>query len=229
MKIRNPLLVRAAGRLGVAAARLLVGSLRVELRCLGATTLPVGDAPPGARYAYAVWHEYLLVPTVRYGHPDLAALVSKHADGQILAELIRAKGMAIVAGSTNRGGVEAVRTIVSGAAGRRHLVVTPDGPRGPRRRVQGGVVYAASRAGLEVVPLGFAFEKAFRLKSWDRFAVPRPGSKVWCVAGPPVAVPPGIRGAELDRYGLVIQDALDHAVAAAECWRRGIVPGSSGS
>ena len=226
VKIRNPVLVRAAGRLGVTLAQLLVGSLRIELRCLGETTLPVGNTSPEARYAYAVWHEYLLVPTVRYGHPDLAALVSKHADGQILAELIRAKGMAIVAGSTNRGGIEAVRKIVSGVAGRRHLVVTPDGPRGPRRRVQGGLVYAASRVGLQVVPLGFAFEKAFRLKSWDRFAVPRPGSKVWCVAGRPVAVPAGIRGGELDHWGSVVQSALDATVHAAECWRRGVKPES---
>ena len=227
MKIRNPALVRAAGRLGVAAAKVLVGSLDVRLCCRGERTLPVGEAAPGSRYAYAVWHENLLVPTIKYGHPDLAALVSKHADGQILAELLRAKGMAIVAGSTNRGGVEAVRKIVSGAAGRRHLVVTPDGPRGPRREVQGGIVYAASRAGLKVVPLGFAFHKAFRLKSWDRFAVPRPGSKVWCVAGPPVAVPAGIKGAGLEEWGRLIQRSLDGVTAAAAAWRHGVEPVSS--
>ena len=226
MKIRNPHLVRAAGRLGVGAARLLVGSLRVELACQAARSLPVGGVPAGARYAYAVWHENLLVPTVEYGHPDLAALVSKHADGQLLAELLRAQGMATVEGSTNRGGVEAVRKIVSGASGRRHLVVTPDGPRGPRRVAQPGIAYAASRAGLAAVPLGFAYEKAFRLKSWDHFAVPRPGSKVWCVAGPPVAVPAGVKGADLSHWAGAVQAALGRATAAAEDWKRGVVPPS---
>ena len=220
MKIRNPTLVAAAGRAGVLAARALVGTLRHDLLCLGEPSLPVGQVRPGTRYAYALWHEYLLLPTVRYGHPDLAALVSRHADGQILAELLRATGMATVAGSTNRGGVEAVRQIVADAPGRRHLVVTPDGPRGPRRVVQPGVVYAASRTGMKVVPLGVGYFKAFRLKSWDRFAVPRPGTRAVVVCGEPVTVAPGLRSAGLEAATATVQAALDRATALAEAWAR---------
>ena len=131
MKIRHPLMVKAAGRLTAGFARGLGGTLDFDFRCVGATTAPLSAIPPGPRYAYAVWHEYLMLPTVKFGHPDLAALVSKHADGQILAELLAAVKIGVVAGLTNRGGVEAVRGLVAGTAGRRHLVVTPDGPRGP--------------------------------------------------------------------------------------------------
>ena len=56
-----------------------------------------------------------------------------------------------------------------------HLVITPDGPRGPRRQVQAGMVYLAARTGVPIVPVGIGYDRPWRTKSWDRFAVPRPG------------------------------------------------------
>lgn len=218
MKIRNPRLLRAASSVAAAAMQALVRTLRFELFCNGPVAAPVGDIPPGPRYAYTIWHENLLLPTVRLGHPDLAVLISKHADGQLLAGLIRAMGMGMIAGSTNRGGVEAVRQIVNGTAGRRHLVVTPDGPRGPRRVVQPGVVYAASRAGMQVVPVGVGYAKAFRLKSWDRFAVPRPGSRAVLITGRPITVPADAKSAELETYRGRVQAEMERVNAAAERW-----------
>src|ERR1700682_2061333 len=57
------------------------------------------------------------------------------------------------------------RNIQSGAA--RHIAVTPDGPRGPRRTVQPGLVYLAGLTGLPIVPVGFAYRGAWRMNSWD--------------------------------------------------------------
>lgn len=227
MKIRHPALVAVAGRVGVVAAKALVRTVRVELHCFGEVSLPVGAAAPGARYAYAVWHEHLLMGTVLYGHAEVAALVSKHADGRILADLVRSTGMGVVAGSTGRGGVEAVRQIV-GPAGRRHLVVTPDGPRGPRRVAQSGVVYAASRTGMRVVPVGVGYQKAFRLKSWDRFAVPRPGTRAFVVCAEPIPVAPGLKAAGLEAVTAAVQAALDRVTTLAEAWARtGVRPGAA--
>ncbi len=219
MKIRHPALVAAAGRVGIVAAKALVRTVRVDLFCFGETSLPVGVAAPGTRYAYAVWHEHLLLTTVLYGHHEVSALVSKHADGRILADLVRSTGMGVVAGSTGRGGVEAVRQIV-GPAGRRHLVGTPDGPRGPRRVAQSGVVYAASRAGMRVVPVGVGYQKAFRLKSWDRFAVPRPGTRACVVCAEPISVAPGLKTAGLEAVTADVQAAVDRMTALAEAWAR---------
>lgn len=218
MKIRNKHLIRAAGWLGTRFALGLVGTLRFEYRFLGPVVAPVTAIPPGPRYAYAIWHENILLPAGTMAHPDLAALVSKHADGEILAALFEANGMATVRGSTNRGGVEVVRQLVNGTVGRRHLSITPDGPRGPRRVVQLGIVYIASRTGMQVVPVGVGYHNPWRAKSWDRFAVPKPCTRARMILGEPIKVPAGLRTEGLETYRQLVQADMDRLSAAAETW-----------
>lgn len=218
MKIRNKHLIRAAGWLATRGVRGLVKTLDFRLHCLGVVTMPIGEIPPGPRYVYSLWHENILLPINTVAHPDAAVLISKHADGQMLASLILATGMGIVQGSTNRGGVEAVRSLVNGTAGRRHLVVTPDGPRGPRRVVQAGIVYIASRTGMEIVPVGSAYFRPWRAKSWDRFAIPKPGSRARQIYGVPMTVPPKLRTEELEPYRQKLQAEMDRLTNLAEEW-----------
>lgn len=220
MKIRNRHLVRAAGRLGSLSMRGLVRSLRYEYHCMaGRPNRPSDFGPdtPG-RHIYSIWHENLLLPTIRCGHPTLSVLISKHADGQILGSLIEAMGMGMVQGSTNRGGIEAVRKLIHDPEARRHLAVTPDGPRGPRRVVQPGLVYVASRAGMSVVCTGVGYHRPWRMGSWDRFAVPKPCSRAKLITGVPIVVPPGLKAAELETYRLRIQAEMDRLNAIAERW-----------
>lgn len=218
MKIRNPRLLKAVGWVTARGAIGLVKSLRNETRCLGPWVVPGEVADPNERYIYAIWHEYLMIPTIRFGMPDLAVLISKHADGQLLGSLIQAKGMGMVLGSTNRGGVEAVRQIVNGTAGRRHLAITPDGPRGPRRIIQPGMIYAASRTGMKIVVMGVGVQNPWRVKSWDRFAIPKPCNRAKVIFGEPMSVPPRLRTDDLEPYRLQVQAELDRLTTAAEGW-----------
>lgn len=218
MKLRNRHLVRLAGGLGSAAVRGLVRTLRVETHALGDIAPPADAVPAGRRLAIALWHENLILPAVGMGHPEVSVLISRHADGQILASLIRSLGMGLVLGSTNRGGVEAVRRILDHNAGCRHLAVTVDGPRGPRRVVQPGIVYAASRCGMELLPVGVGYQQVWRARSWDRFAVPKPGSRAKLLLGPPLPVPAGLGSAGLEQYRLWLQAELDRLNAAARRW-----------
>lgn len=217
MKIRNRHLLRAAGWAAARLAQGLLRSLRHEFTCVGPNVLPRQWDHPD-RFIYAIWHEHLLLPTVRHGGPDLAVLISAHADGQLLGSLITAMRMEMILGSSTRGGVEAVRQLVRPDVTWRNLAVTPDGPRGPRRVVQPGIVYVASRTGMKIVPLGVGFHKPWRLKSWDRFAIPRPFSRGRCLFGEPIAVPPNLRSAALEEYRVRVQAALDRTGEAAERW-----------
>jgi lysophospholipid acyltransferase (LPLAT)-like uncharacterized protein len=97
-----------------------------------------------------------------------------------------------------------------------HLAITPDGPRGPRRQVQAGVVYLAALTGLPIVPFGIAFERAWRMNSWDRFALPWPGSSAVCVTADPIHVPENLRKDQLEQYRLRVQQAMDAASDAAD-------------
>lgn len=219
MKIRNRHLIRTAGWLGSWAARLLVRSLRFDIYVSGTAAAPEwlpADCPQ--RYIYAIWHENLLLPAVKFGCPDLAVLISKHADGQILGSLITTMGMGMVLGSTNRGGIEAVRQLITGNAGRKHLAITPDGPRGPRRVVQPGTIYVASRTGMQIICVGVGYQRPWRAKSWDRFAIPRPRSRARIVCSDPIAVPAGLRSEGLETYRQIVQAEMDRLNALAEQW-----------
>lgn len=218
MKIRNKRLVHAAGWLAGRVAIGLVRSLRVQTRCGGTQELTHTIPPPGPRCIYCIWHENLLLPAIWHGGDDLAVLISKHADGRLLGGLIDALGMVQVQGSTNRGGIEAVRQLVRNETGRRHLAVTPDGPRGPRRVVQSGIVYIASRTGMHIVPIGVGYRRPWRLGSWDRFAIPKPGSVAKLVPGDPIFVPDRLRAAELEPYRELVQAEMDRLCGAAEKW-----------
>jgi lysophospholipid acyltransferase (LPLAT)-like uncharacterized protein len=173
---------------------------------------------PRGRFIYAFWHEYLLIPARFYVLPDLHVLISEHADGEMIAEACRRIGFGLVRGSTTRGGARALlqiaRSVQSGKA--HHLAVTPDGPRGPRRTVHPGLVYMAGLTGLPIVPVGFAYRGAWRMNSWDRFAVPYPFTTATCVMGGPIAVPGRLGKEKLESYRRRVEDAMLAMGEAAE-------------
>jgi len=216
MKIRDRRVIAAAGFVGTNIVRLLSSTLRFDQRSIG--PIPVDPLQPPERepFIYALWHENFLIPIARFGNPGVSALVSRHADGKLLGSFIASTGMRIVQGSTSRGGVAAVRELLRSGTG--HLAVTPDGPRGPRREVQPGVVYLASRTGLRIVPIGVGFRRPWRMNSWDAFAVPRPFSRVRCLFGHPITVPQSLYSNSLTPHTRHLQSELDNLTAAAQNW-----------
>jgi len=178
------------------------------------------------RNIYLFWHETMLFPLATHCGPDFAILVSRHRDGELISQVMRMFQGRTVRGSTSRGAVAGLLGMLRGNPAR-HLGITPDGPRGPRRVVQEGAIYLASRTGMPLVPLGFAFGDCWRAGSWDRMALPRPFKPAVCVAGCPVDVP-----ADIDREGIQdmrqkIQEMMDSVQQRAEDLAEGgkIVPG----
>ncbi|CAN5523073.1 hypothetical protein BH11PLA2_BH11PLA2_21900 [soil metagenome] len=219
MKIRNRHLIRFAGQSGGLFAQGLVRTLRYEdyFSSINIDPRCLPDACSD-RLIYLFWHENILLPIVKFGHPSVSVLISKHADGQLLGRLIESVGMGMVTGSTNRGGVEAVRKLIDPKSSNRHLSITPDGPRGPRRIVQPGVVYIASRTGMKIACVGIGYHNPWRARSWDRFAIPKPCSRVKLVASEPIAIASGLKSHELEQQRLRIQNEMDRVNKVAENW-----------
>jgi len=220
MKIRNPRLIRAASWLGTHAIRGLFRSLRFEHRQAGAwpVSVPPPYEPASPRFIYLVWHETLLMPLTRFAHPQMSTLVSKHADGQLLASFIKNLGLSVVFGSTNRGGVQALREIIRDVSGCKHLAITPDGPRGPRREIQTGALFLASRTGMQIAPVGVGFRNPWRLRSWDRFAIPKPCTRAKMVSGETFQLPRELRSDGLERFRVMVQAELERLTTIAEHW-----------
>jgi lysophospholipid acyltransferase (LPLAT)-like uncharacterized protein len=216
MKIRNPVLIRALAYAGTWGLRLWMSTLRYRSLWTGPNLDPT-QGKLAHRYIYAFWHEYLLLPTFRYTRSDIWALIGQHADAQILADVCSCLRVRFVRGSASRGGVQAVRKMIR-ISRKGHLTLTPDGPRGPRRQVKPGLVYLAAQTGLPIVPIGIGFQQPWRLRSWDKFALPRPGSLGTCVVAAPVAVPSKVNDDELEGYRRQVETSLHWATAAAESW-----------
>jgi lysophospholipid acyltransferase (LPLAT)-like uncharacterized protein len=200
-------------RTGAVVLRSWMRTLRYEYLPQGRNLEP--RAMGSERCIYAMWHEYLLLPILQYACPDVHVLISRSADGHLLSELCRRLSIPVIRGSSSRGGAEAVRQLLR-AGLNTHLALTPDGPRGPRRRVQSGLVYLASRSGLPVVPVGFGLDRPRRLGSWDQFAIPRLASRAVCVTSEPIPIPEDASPEDLESYRRKVEDAMHTMTAAAE-------------
>jgi len=135
-----------------------------------------------------LWHENMILPLYVNRHAKIHVLVSQHFDGEIISRVLHAVGYRTVRGSSTRGGFGAFLKMKKKLE-RYDVGITPDGPRGPRRKVKLGAVKLASEAGNVILPVGVACSRFMRLKSWDQFFLILPFSRCEVVYGKPYRVP----------------------------------------
>jgi hypothetical protein len=169
---------------------------------------------------YAVWHgRILMIPWLNArlartrGARPARVLASRSRDGDLVARWVARFGLSAVRGSSSRGGAEALRALAAAVRAGQDVAVVPDGPRGPRDRLQAGVVVLAAATGAPVIPLGFAAHPARRLASWDRFLVPWPFARAAVVFGKAATVP---RGADRELARVDLERALREVTATAD-------------
>ena len=202
---------RAIASLGTWLIRALATTWRI--RVVGAE--PV-DALRRARrpLAFAFWHGQMLPLVVRHRGEGVAILVSSHRDGEIIARIIHRFGFRTIRGSSSRGAGRALLGLVRELEAGREVAVTPDGPRGPARRFAAGALAAAQRSGAPIVPVGAHASRAWRLRSWDRFMIPKPFARITVAYGPPTPVAAGT-AREATGQAAVFEALLSEAEAAA--------------
>ena len=176
----------------------------------------------------AFWHERLLLMPVlwrlvrraaRSGRrgPGADVLISRHHDGILIARTVRWFGARAVHGSsasrkqgrvTERGGAAAIRRLAASLASGRHVLVTPDGPRGPAHAAKSGLLQLARLSGRPILPAAASIAPHARLPSWDRMMVPLPFGRGRLVVGPAVPLDLSSR----DRSMALLEAALDDAL-----------------
>ncbi len=136
----------------------------------------------------ALWHGRMLLPIKSFSRDRLHVLVSMSGDGDVSEQLLRAFKYKVVRGSKSRGGARSLREMLEILRARGIIVITPDGPRGPRHAMNPGLAWLAKATGYPILPCGLVADRAWRLKSWDRFTIPKPWSRVKIVFAEPVGV-----------------------------------------
>ena len=119
----------------------------------------------GRRIIIAFWHGRQLMMPLVYRGAEAHILISEHRDGELIHRIVSRFGFRSVRGSTTRGGVAALRRLIELGRSGRDLVVTPDGPKGPRQVAQLGVIQLAKATGLPIVPLTFSCSKKKSLRA----------------------------------------------------------------
>jgi lysophospholipid acyltransferase (LPLAT)-like uncharacterized protein len=169
--------------------RLLVLPLALMMR-LWLRTLRVDISPEHARIikespspvAFVLWHNRLFfvaeVARRWRSHRKVYGLVSASKDGAWLEAFFEAVGIRAVRGSSSRLGREAATALIDTLRDGNDTGITPDGPRGPCYDFKGGALIVTRRAHAGMILLGMDFHASWRLRSWDRFAIPKPFSKV---------------------------------------------------
>jgi lysophospholipid acyltransferase (LPLAT)-like uncharacterized protein len=213
MKLRNASLIRFLGFLGNWLIRGWMSTVRYRYVFPDSTAHPAD--PRRQRYLYAFWHETILVPAAL--RAKIHVLISQHADGELIAQVCRHLGLGVVRGSSTRGGAGALLGLLR-CSKVGHLAVTPDGPKGPRRHLKQGIIFLASCTGLPILPVGIGFTRAWRFRSWDRFALPQPWSTALCVTAPPIHVPARLNADGLEHYRRLVEAQFLKATEAAEKW-----------
>jgi lysophospholipid acyltransferase (LPLAT)-like uncharacterized protein len=148
---------------------------------------------------FAIWHNRLLMlPRVfdpSFPTRQSYGLISASRDGDLIAKFIERSGYGTIRGSSSRKGVIALRQLVETLRADGNVLVTPDGPRGPVYQVSQGIIFLAQKSGAPIVPIHMEYSSCWRLKSWDRFVVPRPFAKLRAIFGAPIRIAP-LEGAE---------------------------------
>jgi lysophospholipid acyltransferase (LPLAT)-like uncharacterized protein len=165
---------------------------------------------------FATWHGRLLVLSWTHRNLNIHVLASEHYDGDLMGRIIERLGFGHVKGSTTRGGARAIRDLSSLLHSGIDVGLTVDGPRGPRSRVKQGVVEIGRLASCAIVPVTDSARKRYLFKSWDRFQLPAPFTRVIVEYGEPLIIMEKASTSLMECERLRLQERLTGMTAALD-------------
>lgn len=180
----------------------------------------------GGPVIYAFWHgRMLMMPFARpfafaqdKPHLEGAVLISHHRDGESIGRIAKRFGFFPIRGSATRGGAEALRKMVTVLQQGFHVVITPDGPRGPREKAKIGVIEVARLSGCPILPVAFSASSRLFLKSWDAFLIPLPFSRGVYIWGEPLSVRSDADRGEMAKKRQILEERLNALTMEADAF-----------
>lgn len=170
----------------------------------------------GRPVIFLIWHGRLLFVPYFFRKRGVAALVSPSKDGEIIARIGQGWGFRLIRGSSSHSIVRAWGDMVRDLKQGGELIIIPDGPRGPNRQLKAGAIKLARATGALLVPFSFSASRKRFLKSWDRFLIVYPFSRIAAIYGKPIAVPAGADEEAMEARRRDVEHALDDLDAEAD-------------
>jgi lysophospholipid acyltransferase (LPLAT)-like uncharacterized protein len=196
-------------RLGPIAAFFLIKFLQVTMRIEEVNGKGVrGFWERGGNVIGAFWHGRLLMTPLVYGGEGLKILTSRHRDGELITRTVRHFGLETVRGSSTKGGIAGIKGLARALQEGYDVAIAPNGPRGPRHKVQSGVMQLARMSGRPIFPFTFSASRRKVLATWDQFLIPLPFSRGVFIWGDPIWVGPTAGKKEMETKAALLEKIL---------------------
>lgn len=203
------------GVFGKLLVDLLFKTTRIEITGLE----KVASIIDSRRFIFAFWHSRILLISYLYQGWNAVVLVSQSQDGEFIARVVQRQGHEPIRGSTTRGGLRALSQMIKNLKEYpRPAGIIPDGPQGPRFKVQPGIIALAKKTGLPIVPVTYSARRAKVFNSWDRFILPFPFTQCRIVYGDPVRVPANADSATISDSSRRLEQELCRITFEADCF-----------
>ncbi|MHC4780328.1 MAG: lysophospholipid acyltransferase family protein [Planctomycetota bacterium] len=212
---RDGLLIWIGALLGALIIKLLTSSCRVTY----GTAEPDGVHRRGGGAdvpIYVAWHQRMFGYFEYLGRRHVGVMISLSRDGELVSRAAEHLGFRSIRGSSTLGGVPAMRELLRDLRGGKPVGFLADGPKGPPRRAKMGPIAAARDRGNPIVPLAFGADRRWVLKSWDRYYLPKPFSRLVLLAGDPIRVSPEADKDEMEAKRIELEETLNRLALEAD-------------
>lgn len=156
-----------------------------------------------------IWHGRIFLAPYFFRRRGIMPLVSPSEDGEVIAQIVARWGYKALRGSSSHSIIRAWNEMKKELENGGELIIVPDGPRGPERKMKPGALRLAKETGAYLVPFTFSSSKRKTLKSWDSFLIPMPFTKFVAVFGKPISVDPNINNEELEQKLLELEEYMN--------------------
>lgn len=147
---------------------------------------------------FLVWHGRIFIVPYFFRRRGIMPLISPSEDGEIAAQVMERWGYKILRGSSSHAIIKAWNQMKEELDQGGELIIVPDGPRGPNRRLKPGCIKLAQETGAYLIPFTFSASRKKFLKSWDSFLMFPPFSKVVAVYGQPCSLNSDLNSEEFE-------------------------------
>ena len=143
-------------------------------------------------FIVSMWHGDLLMQPFNYQNfkpkGTVKAIISEHRDGEAIRKTVEFLGIGSLAGSSTRGGAKALIGAIKSIKKGVDVAITPDGPKGPIFSVADGIVVISQKTKAKILPFSSVPSKYWKMKSWDKFIIPKPFGQIDFYVGEPIDV-----------------------------------------
>lgn len=213
-KFRAWLLNNVAPLAGRVVLRLLM--LTVRVRVINGKHEDWQHAHPEKSGIYCFWHGNLFIPYHNYRNRGVYIVISQHRDGEIISRVVEKGGYRPVRGSSTRGGMRAMKELLTVIEKGAVIAFTPDGPHGPLHQFKDGPIYLAQTTGAPLHLIGVGFSNCWIMRDWSRLKIPRPFSTVAIFISQSYEVPRELSDEEFEQWKEKLNRALNETDAEAE-------------